>query len=131
MKKIPEILGIIFAFCILYYLKYLNNIGCICALNDKRIYILWYTCVIILFNIFAITPYYNLKFFTDYKYITYLLIMGSILNVIFTMQYVEELKKNNCECSKSIIRDIMFILATIRIFIWLLLFLLCFILLTI
>lgn len=128
MKKIPEILGIIFAFCILYYLKYLNNIGCICALNDKRIYILWYTCVIILFNIFAITPYYNLKFFTDYKYITYLLIMGSILNVIFTMQYVEELKKNNCECSQSIVRDIMFILATIRIFIWLILFLLCFVL---
>ena len=124
-KKMPEILGILVAFCILYYLKYLNNIGCVCALNDKRTYILYYTCLIILFNIFAITPYYSLKFFTDYRFITYFLVLGSVLNIIFTLQYIDELKKNNCECSKSIIRDIMFILATIRIFIWLLLLLLC------
>ena len=124
-KKLPEILGILVAFCILYYLKYLNNIGCVCSLNDKRTYILFYTCLIILFNIFAITPYYSLKFFTDYKLLTYLLVIGSVLNIIFTLQYIENLKKNNCECSVSIIRDIMFILASIRIFIWLLMVLLC------
>lgn len=126
--KIPQLLGLFFSGCIIYYLSYLKTIGCFCAMNDKRTYIYFYTWFIIFFNIFAMSSYYSISFLRKYLLITYVLIMASILNIIFTLQYIEELKKNNCNCSKSIIRDIMFIVSTIRLFVWIILFLLIFVL---
>ena len=123
--KIPQFLGLFFSGCIIYYLK---TIGCFCAMNDKRTYIYFYTWFIIFFNIFAMSSYYSISFLRKYLLITYVLIMASILNIIFTLQYIEELKKNNCNCSKSIIRDMMFIVSTIRLFVWIILFLLIFVL---
>jgi len=47
-----------------------------------------------------------------------LFLFASILNVIFTIQYVNDLKKQKCDCSDSFIRNLMYILAIIQIFSW-------------
>jgi hypothetical protein len=40
--------------------------------------------------------------------------VGSIINIIFTIQYVNDLKDKNCNCSESINREIMYIVAILR-----------------
>jgi hypothetical protein len=42
------------------------------------------------------------------------LMIGSIINIIFTIQYVNDLKNKKCECSESIYREIMYIVAILR-----------------
>lgn len=43
-----------------------------------------------------------------------LLTVAAITNVVFTLMYVEELKKDNCECSESVFRTMMYILSIIN-----------------
>ena len=40
------------------------------------------------------------------------------MNIIYTIEYVEDMKKQNCKCSESIVRDLMFIIAILQIFMW-------------
>ena len=41
-----------------------------------------------------------------------------ITNIVFTLMYVEELKKDNCECSESVFRTMMYILSIISAAVW-------------
>uniref|UniRef100_A0A6C0JLT4 Uncharacterized protein n=1 Tax=viral metagenome TaxID=1070528 RepID=A0A6C0JLT4_9ZZZZ len=107
-------ISIFLAILIIYYLKRLETIKCDCALNFKRKYILGFTSLSLLLSI-------SNFLFKGYKiYIKFLLliyvpwIIATITNVIYTIQYVSELKKTKCECSESVYREIMFILAILN-----------------
>ncbi len=108
---IPLSISIFLPILIIYYLKRLDTIKCNCALNFKRNYILGFTSLSILLSMSNFL-FKNYKIFFNLMLIIYIpWVIASITNVIFTIQYVTELKKNKCECSESVYREIMFIFA--------------------
>jgi hypothetical protein len=107
-------ISIFLAILIIYYLKRLETIKCDCALNFKRNYILAFTSLSLLLSIsnFLFKGY---KIYIKILLLIYIpLIIASITNIIFTIQYVSELKKTKCECSESVTREIMFIVSILR-----------------
>ena len=95
---------------IIYYLNHLEKIGCKCSLTFQRNYIYYYTICFFIINVL------NLLF----KKITILpiqiiLLLASIINIAYTIEYVEDMKKQNCKCSESMTRDLMFIIAILQI----------------
>ena len=56
--------------------------------------------------------------------IAILLLIGGIINVVYTIQFVEDMKKKNCNCSKSVFREMMFILAILQAISWIFLIIL-------
>ena len=115
--------NVIISSCIIYYLKQLETIGCKCALNFKHDYIFYFTCI----NLFFATMNILIGFTTIYRMFMLIafipLLIAGIVNVVFTIQYVNEVKEKNCDCSKSFYRDMMYILAIINASVWILLFL--------
>ena len=47
-----------------------------------------------------------------------ILAVAAITNIVFTLMYIEELKKDNCECSESVFRTMMYILSIIGAVTW-------------
>lgn len=112
-------IGITLSSLIIYYLNNLKTIGCECALNFKRDYIMYYSMVSILFNIvsFAVGVPTILIYYIRYPIlysIPAVLFAAAVVNMVFIFQYVEEMKKINCECSESVYRDMMFVLAILQ-----------------
>jgi hypothetical protein len=105
---------------ILYYLKHLETIGCKCAMNYKRTYIIYFHIFSLavgaanLLSGNAVTEYIAKSSFV----IPYILASLVITNTVFTLQYVEELKKDNCDCSESVFRTMMYILSIISAVTW-------------
>jgi hypothetical protein len=64
-------------------------------------------------------PAYRL--FRLYIYIPY--VTALIFNIVYTIQYVNEMKRINCDCSKSFYRELMYILAILQASVWILLLL--------
>ena len=111
MNRIISILGVLINVIIIYYLYNLTQIGCTCAMNYKRTYILCYTIFIIISGIIVLI-FHPKSIFMVYGALP-LIILG-IINIIYTIQYVDDLKITNCACSESIIRTMMYILAYIN-----------------
>ena len=120
---IPTI-GIALSSVIVYYLYSLEKLGCECSLTSKRTYILGFNSFLIAYNLFAlliggvqgIAALYQ-KF--PVLYIVFLLLIaGSVTNVIFTLQFIDEMKRKGCACSDSVYRDIMYILAIFQAVTW-------------
>jgi hypothetical protein len=106
--------SIFLAILIIYYLKRLETIKCNCALNFKRNYILGFTSLSLILSISNLL-FKDYKTFFKFKLFIYIpWLIASITNIIFTIQYVNELKKTKCECSESLYRELMFILAIIN-----------------
>ena len=104
---------------IFYYLNYLNQIGCKCSLTFQRNYIYYYTIVIFIISLVSILFQRKIKGLSGVLLpITILLLIAGIINIIYTLEYVDDMKKQNCKCSESIIRDLMFIIAILQIFVW-------------
>lgn len=107
---------------ILYYLKHLETIGCKCAMNYKRTYIIYFHIFSLalgaadLLSGNAVTEYIAKSSFA----IRFIFVVASlaITNIVFTLQYVEELKKDNCDCSESVFRTMMYILSIISAVTW-------------
>ena len=99
---------------IIYYLKKLETIDCKCALNFKHHYIFYFSFISLFYALmnFAFSSSKIYKIFV--LFIAIPLMIGSIINIIFTIQYVNDLKDKNCNCSESINREIMYIVAIIR-----------------
>lgn len=118
MKKVISnvtlTISIFLAILIIYYLKRLETIKCNCALNFKRNYILGFTSLSLLLSISNLL-FRDYKHFVNFKLFIYVpWVIASIMNVIYTIQYVSELKQIKCECSESVYREIMFILAILN-----------------
>lgn len=120
IDTISPLIGITLSSIIVYYLKNLETIGCECAMNEKRTYIFVYSSVVIAFNAFVLlyggvdnlVKFYN-KFPLTWAFPIIIAIAG-IVNIVYTLQYIEDMKKLNCKCSKSPYRDMMYVLAIIN-----------------
>ena len=107
---------------IVYYLKHLETIGCKCAMNYKRTYIMSFHIFNLAFGAASLLsggklPEYIAKSAYVLPIISVLLI-AIITNIVFTLQYVEELKKDNCDCSESVFRTMMYVLSIISAVTW-------------
>lgn len=87
-------------------------------MNYKRDYIYAYTIFSICYDIInAGTQGKISKYLEDKKsgiYIALILVLAGIINLVFTFQYILDIKKDNCNCSESVFREMMFALAIIR-----------------
>jgi hypothetical protein len=116
------LLSMVLTGSIVYYLKNLETIGCKCAMNYKRTYIMSFHIFGLAFGAASLLsggklPEYIGKSAAAVPIISILLI-AIITNVVFTLMYVEELKKDNCECSESVFRTMMYILSIISAVTW-------------
>lgn len=113
-KSLFFVVNIAILIIIIYYLKKLETIECKCALNFKHHYIFYFSCISLLYALmnFAFSSLKIYKIFV--LFIAIPLMVGSIINIIFTIQYVNDLKDKNCNCSESINREIMYIVAILR-----------------
>lgn len=96
-----------------YYLYSLEQKGCECAMDFRRVYIMAFTAV---FLVYSLTMnWFAPKILMNYiQYILPVILVGGIINVIYTLQYVAKLKATKCECSESTYRDIMETLAIVN-----------------
>lgn len=116
------LLSMVIPVLIIYYLKNLETIGCKCAMNYKRTYIMYFT----IFNlVFGLSNLLSGGRVNDYIVkspygvpIVSVLAAAVITNIVFTLMYIEELKKDNCECSESVFRTMMYIVSIIAAAVW-------------
>ena len=92
MQYISLIFGCLISILIIYYLKNLETIGCKCALNYKRDYIFYFTCVAlaigissILFGTFAPFQMFMMIVLVPYA-------IAGIVNLFMTISYIDEMK---------------------------------------
>lgn len=91
---------------IVNFLYKLESIGCQCAMDWRRQYIIFFLILSILYTLFA--------FFFDpasLPLMQSIMVILGLVNVVVTLQYVYRLKKEKCECSESIYRDVMTFIA--------------------
>jgi len=103
---------------IIYYLNYLEKNGCQCSLTFQRNYIYYYTLcffVINLLNLLFIKPIIFIFPIKIRILFMIILLLAAIINIAYTIEYVDNMKKQNCNCSESMIRDLMFIIAILQI----------------
>ena len=103
---------------IIYYLKHLETIGCKCAMNYKRTYIMSYQIFALAFGVGTLLSGNKMvEYIVETSYAVPFLILlavAAITNIVFTLMYVEELKKENCDCSESVFRTMMYIISIIQ-----------------
>jgi hypothetical protein len=104
-------IGIVLSSLIIYYLKNLETIGCACAMDYKRTYILFYHVLSIFIGICGV--FINLDILRKSNVVQLIFMVISITNYVFTIQYVQQMKKENCNCSESVYRTMMYILSII------------------
>jgi len=124
ISYIPPLINIFISGAILYYLYYLDKLDCKCSLTFQRKYIYYYTILIFIIN--ASSIFFQKKLIQITSIIlpfSIVLLIAGIINIIYTFEYINDMKKTNCKCSESIIRDLMFILSVIQSFVIILFFL--------
>jgi hypothetical protein len=124
IRYIPPFINLFISGTILYYLYYLEKNDCKCSLTFQRNYIYYYTIVIFIINATTICFQEKLKEISLVILpFSIILLIAGIINIIYTFEYVDDMKKQNCNCSISMIRDLMFILAIIQSFVIIIFFL--------
>jgi apolipoprotein N-acyltransferase len=115
LSYLIPILIFVIQILIINYLFQLERTGCNCAMDYKRTYILTYLVINALFVILNL--FTNVFKYTSNNKISSFLMsiysLGGIVNISFIIQYVNMLKAKKCECSESIYRDLMYIVAVI------------------
>lgn len=116
VSAVAGTVGITLSSLIIYYLVTLERLGCACAMNFKRNYILGYNAVYITNTVVALFMGMPAIFGLYAKYpllwlIPFILFIGAIVNVVFVIQFVNELKREHCACSDSVYKDVMYVLS--------------------
>jgi hypothetical protein len=113
--NITHLIGIAFSFVIyvifLVYLNKLEKTGCDCALNWKRNYM-------IAFIVFSMTWNVANIFAPSLRKNGILAIIAVALSLMFivvTIQYVNKLKDDKCDCSKEFTRTILYYYAWVMV----------------
>mgnify|MGYP000103134791 CR=1 FL=1 len=108
-------LNFLFYALIIRYLLRLEEIGCECAMTFKRKYILYFTSVNLILMLLSLTNVMDNFRKNKDLYGVFIMVysMSSLLNIFYTIQYVNELKEMNCDCSESYYREMMYIFAII------------------
>lgn len=96
------ILAAMFIWFLVYLLK-LEKTGCKCALTWRRQFIIVYIIVVLTYNVFLI-GYPKLG-----QHVVVMLTMTIMLLmfIVFTLQYITELKRTKCECSEDSARTVL------------------------
>jgi hypothetical protein len=97
---------IVIQLLIINYLMKLEKIGCACAMDWRRNYIIAYFVVSILYAIIA--PLLDPKLLPIIQ--TVYVVFG-IINVVYVIQYVHRLKREKCACSESVYREVMYVVS--------------------
>jgi hypothetical protein len=118
------VIGTAFPSMIIYYLYSLKQLGCQCSLTAKRNYILGFNSFLIAYSLFTIGmggANGVVSLYIKYPWlclIFFLLVIGSVINVAFTIEFVNDMKREKCACSDSVFKDIMYILSIIQAVTW-------------
>lgn len=121
---ISPTIGIALSSIVVYYMYSLEKLGCACSLTTKRAYILGFNAVLIAFNLFVFAMGGIdglLKFYAKYPVLyvfPFLMIIGTLVNITFTIEFVNDMKREKCDCSDSVFKDIMYILSIIQAVTW-------------
>lgn len=101
-------IGLYVAF--LVYLGKLEQIGCACALNWRRQFIIAFIVFALVWTLITVvmTPFKNV-------YLAVLLAVFSLAFVVIAIQYVNKLKKDKCECSEHLTREVLYYYAWISV----------------
>lgn len=102
-------IAVVINLLILHYLLKLEKIGCECAMDWRRNYIMFFTVLSILYAMIAPVIGESVG-----PFVQTIFIVLAILNMVYVIQYVYRLKKIKCECSESVIREVMFVVAIIN-----------------
>ncbi len=103
-------LGILIQTYIIYWLLKLENIGCACSYDWRRQFILFYCFFSLIMAAFTLMNESRLLVRLSLAS----LVLG-ILNIVFTLQYVWKLKKEKCECSSSLAREVIWLAAWLNV----------------
>lgn len=121
-----EILFILLAIAInayiLNYLYYLEKNGCKCALNWRRNFIMFFIGLSLLL---AILSLFNVDILTS-SIILSVFAALSIANVVIILQFVYMLKKEKCQCSENLAREILQFIAALYAFFYIMLLIVLF-----
>jgi hypothetical protein len=63
----------------------------------------------------------TLAFYNKYPWlylIFFFMVIATIVNVAFTIEFVNDMKRENCACSDSVFKDIMYVVAIIQAVTW-------------
>lgn len=108
-KFVMLFFGVIFVVIqtlIVNYLVKLESMGCKCAIDWRRNFIVFFLVLSIVYTLST--------FFIDKDSLPLLqsiMVITGIVNVILALQYINRLKKEKCECSESIYRDILYLVS--------------------
>ena len=120
LSAVSGTVGITLSSLIIYYLVSLERLGCACAINFKRNYILGYNAFYITYAVFFLFMGGQQAIFQLYQnypllwLVPFMLFIGGIANVVFVIQFVNELKREDCACSDSVYKDVMYILSILH-----------------
>lgn len=96
-----------------YYLYSLEQKGCECAMDFRRVYIMAFTAIFLVYSL-TLNWFAPKILMNNIQYILPVILVAGIVNVVYTLQYVAKLKATNCKCSESTYRDIMETLAIVN-----------------
>lgn len=103
---VSQILLIVIQLLLINYLIRLEKIGCKCAMDWRRDFMIFYMMVVLLHAILtAFLP------MTITPLLQTLVAALGIFNVIITLQYIARLKHERCKCSDSMYKDAITIIA--------------------
>lgn len=113
IMMIFSVLFIVLQLLLINYLLRLERIGCACAMDWRRHFMIFYM-ILLLVHIFLMA-------FVSEKTVplvqTTFTVLG-IVNVIVTLQYIARLKREKCECSESFYRDVIMLVAYLNAFLY-------------
>ena len=111
LQLIMLFITLAFYVAFLVYLFKLEKIGCKCALNWRRVYIIVFIFISLVWNLVNVFK----PSLSKNKLLALIILTLFLMFLAFTIQYVNNLKKKKCECSKEITRDIMYIYSWIMV----------------
>jgi hypothetical protein len=107
---------------VIWYLNDLEQKGCRCAMDFRRMYIMVFTGVVTAISGINLILFRgdSSKFlrlfggaFGQTLYSIVMLVAG-VTNVVFIFQYIQKLRDEQCSCSESVYRDLLFGLGVVN-----------------
>jgi hypothetical protein len=99
---------VLFAAWLLVYLYRLESIGCACAKDQRRWMIIWWLILSSILNVLLTT----VQGIPRYLSLVVMIPLQGIFAVVI-IQYVRKLKKDKCDCSAGLERDILFLVGVV------------------
>lgn len=118
IATLSVVASVIYATYVHHYVTRLERIGCDCATDFRRTYIQWFTLALIVIGIVNIT----LRLTSGDRglavlslFLSPLMFVGTLLYVVFVIQYINRLRREKCSCSEGIARAVLYIITIINV----------------